>query len=139
MNDFQNGLIRDIMQTEIRTIAPDATARTALGVMSDSGMSCLIVEPGDPSQGIGILTQKDLVAAVFDRYDGLDNARVSELMTSPSVTIPPDFTIGTSVAMMRNTGIRRVPVVEDGKLVGIVSLTDVFRRAAATLLACDAA
>ena len=122
------------MQTAICTVLATDSLRTALRVMSESGKSCLLVPPTSPSNGIGILTQKDLVSAVFDYAEDLDNTLVSDLMTAPSVTVSPEYSVETAVQMMRNLGVRRVPVVESDRLVGIVSLTDVFQRAASALL-----
>lgn len=134
MTSFQNSSIRDIMQTALCTVLATDSLRTALRVMSESGKSCLLITPDSPADGIGILTQKDLISAVFDYAEDLDDTFVSDLMTAPSVTVPPEYSVETAVRMMRNLGVRRVPVLENDKLVGIVSLTDVFQRAAAALL-----
>ncbi len=134
MNDFKKNTVRDVMRSKIATVKGDDNLREALSVMSDSGYTCLLIEARDASEGIGILTQKDLVGAVFDFPEDLNDVSVAEVMTAPSVSVTPEYSVGSCVQMMRNLGVRRVPVVDAGKLVGIISMTDIFRRAAATLL-----
>jgi len=126
--------VRDIMKTELVTIAPSAPLRAALRAMYDAHLNCLVVPQDDPREAVGILTQKDLVGALFDGGEDLDEVTVEELMSSPAITVSPNYSVGTCVRLMRMIGVRRVVVVENDKPVGIVSLADVFRRATESVL-----
>lgn len=126
--------VRDIMKTELVTIAPKASLREALRAMYDVHLNCLVVPRDDPREAVGILTQKDLVGALFDGGEDLDEVTVEELMSSPAITVSPNYSVGTCVRLMRMIGVRRVVVVEDDEPVGIVSLADVFRRATESVL-----
>jgi predicted transcriptional regulator len=126
--------VRDIMKTDLIKVSPEASLREALRTMYDSHLNSLIVEHKNHADGIGILTQKDLVSALFDGHEDLDEITVEELMSSPAITISPNYSVGTCVQMMRMIGVRRVVVTENDKAVGIVSLADVFRRATESVL-----
>ena len=126
--------VRDIMKTDLITVAPGVSLRGALRVMYDAHLNCLVVPGRDPSEAVGILTQKDLVGALFDGGEDLDEVTVEELMSAPAITVSPNYSVGSCVQLMRMIGVRRVVVVENDLPVGIVSLADVFRRATESVL-----
>ncbi len=126
--------VRDIMKTDLITVAPSVSLREALRVMYEAHLNCLVVPGRDPSEAVGILTQKDLVSALFDGGEDLDEVTVEELMSSPAITVSPKYSVGSCVQLMRMIGVRRVVVVENDLPVGIVSLADVFRRATESVL-----
>ncbi|MEW6071216.1 MAG: CBS domain-containing protein [Planctomycetota bacterium] len=129
MSELHKSLVRDIMETDVATISAGATIKDALRLMHKTGHSCLVVDLEDASRGVGILTQKDLLAALLDPGEGLNATRVADIMTAPAVSVSPDFAVPTCVQMMRMIGVRRVPVVFNNRLVGLVSFSDVFAHA----------
>ncbi len=115
-------------------ITADASVKDVLRAMHKSGLSCLVVDLGDISRGYGIVTQKDILGVLVDPEEDLSEVKVAHIMTAPAVSVSPDFGLPTCVQMMRMIGVRRVPVVEAGSLIGIISFADVFQHAIRTAI-----
>ena len=117
--------IRDIMSTEPRTISPDASAREAARRMKEAAVGSLLVT--ENSTLMGIVTESDLMKKVVaeDRRPG--DVTVKEIMTADPVTIAPDTDMHDAMKTMARLGIRRLPVVVDGDLVGMVTQNDITR------------
>jgi len=121
------------MNREARTIAQDASLQSAAKRMSEWGVSSLVVEPEDAHDAFGIVTRKDVVEAYDTAGAGTMPLLVEDVMTKPAITVNPELSLHQCLQLMRLVGVRRVPVVKDGALVGILSNTDVFRHLAGTL------
>lgn len=126
---FQSTPVREVMNPAPTTIHAHALLVEAANRMLDEDLSCLIVDPGDPAQGWGILTQKDLLMVLADTDATLEVLRVADVMTHPSVTVPPHHDVGTCLRTMRMLGVRRAAVVEGTELVGFVGFADLFAHA----------
>ena len=126
---FQTTVVREVMNPATATISAGAPLAEAADRMFDEDRSCLVVELDDPAKGWGILTQKDLLGVMADVDAHLEGLLVSDVMTHPSVTLPPHYDVGTAIRMMRMLGVRRAAVVEGADLVGFVSFTDLFALA----------
>lgn len=111
--------------TEVTTVKPDATVSEALGVLEQHRIGAVVVSAGDGSID-GILSERDIVRRLSHDADLLD-AAVARIMTSEVVTCTPDSRINELMALMTDRRIRHLPVVEDGKLSGIVSIGDVVK------------
>jgi CBS domain-containing protein len=108
------------------TIHPDATIDRAVAVLRRRGIGALVVSD-DGESVAGILSERDIVEAL-GRYGGeLLRVSVGEIMTCPVVTCGPDDSVAELMAEMTNRRIRHFPVVDDGKLVGIVSIGDLVK------------
>ena len=119
--------VREIMTREVSVVSAEDPLLVASRAMFSSNFSCVIVDLKDPALGFGILTQKDLVLRLSDYGPSYPGATVRDAMSHPCVTLSPDFNLTTSLDLMRMVGVRRAPVVEHSKLVGILSFTDIFR------------
>lgn len=126
--------VRDVMTPSPLTVRPDASLHDALRRMHEGGVSCLVVDCGS-GRGWGMLTHKDAMSLLGagEVEAALEGTEVRDVMTAPAVTVPPDYRVGTALDQMRMLGVRRAPVVEGGRLLGILSYTDVFRRVLAGL------
>jgi len=114
--------VKDIMSSPAVVISGEDTLLNAAHVMTEKGIGCLVVETGTAE--IGIITERDFLKFVVnDRRDVME-VHVKEIMTSPALTIMPDESIYEASKMMQERKFRRLPVVENGKLIGIVTLTD---------------
>jgi CBS domain-containing protein len=104
------------------TIGSGATAAEAVSQLKQAGVGCLIVE--DDGRVRGILSERDLVM----KLDGarLDGATVADLMTADPVVLRPDDSIAVAINKMAVGGFRHIPLVERGRVTGIVSARDVF-------------
>jgi CBS domain-containing protein len=119
--------VRDAMTPSPRTVSERATLRDAAKAMRDDDIGALVVL--DANGGLrGILTDRDLVVrGLAGGYD-IDRATVADVCSEHLMTLAPDDALDTAVEMMRRHGIRRVPVVRSGKVVGIVSIGDLAQR-----------
>jgi CBS domain-containing protein len=114
--------IRDVMTPEPVTVATTTSLEQAARHMRDAGIGNVIVLEGE--QITGILTDRDIVVrAVAEGWDP-SQTPVGDVASRELTTISPDETVDAAVALMRERSIRRLPVVESGRPVGIVSLGD---------------
>jgi CBS domain-containing protein len=121
--------VRDVMTTPVKVIDGELALVDAARILWDQRIGSLLVS--DVS-GEGILTESDVVRGVRDGVDpGTIAAR--ELMTTPVITVPADEPVATAVERMNDNDVKRVPAVEDGSFVGIVTTTDVARLVAPDL------
>ncbi|MGP1352330.1 MAG: CBS domain-containing protein [Parasphingopyxis sp.] len=82
----------------------------------------------DGGKVVGIMSERDLVHLVArDGKDGLDR-KVSEVMTSPPITVDPNYAILSALGLMTRRRVRHLPVVEDGRLVGFISIGDLVKH-----------
>jgi len=143
-------MARDIMTTRLTTLTPDMDFATAAKILIDQHFNGapVIDEQG---QLVGILCRSDLVAqhkklpvptllTLLDSFVRLTSAKqlekqarkiaaltVGEAMTPDPVTVKPDTTIDTIAALMVDSNLHTLPVVEDGQLVGIIGKEDILR------------
>jgi len=117
--------VGDIMSKEVITAAPDETVFSAVTRMSEHGVSCLVIT--DDRRVTGILTERDVLQGVAQCDTDFRRVRVSEQMSSPVEVIPADSSILEAAKRMDAQGIKRLPVVKDGQLVGIVTQMDITR------------
>ena len=122
--------VEDLMQTDVKTVRKDVELLSATKMMRDFNVSSLVVEPEDDSDAFGIITRKDIVEAiVMDPTGGLSLV-VDDVMTKPAFTVSAGLSISNCHQMMRMVGVRRLPVVDGAKLVGILSNADIFTKLA---------
>ena len=108
------------------TIHPDATIERAVAVLHLRGIGALVVSD-DGEKVAGILSERDIVDALVRHGNELLTVSVSEVMTCPVVTCEPEDSVADLMAEMTNRRIRHFPVVENGRLVGIVSIGDLVK------------
>ncbi|AYF79346.1 CBS domain-containing protein [Nocardia yunnanensis] len=108
------------------TIAPDATVRELLAVLSAHNVGAVIVS-ADGVALSGIASERDVVRRLHTRGAALLDEPVSSIMTAAVHTCRPDDDVETLNATMTEHRIRHLPVVRDGRMVGIVSIGDVVK------------
>ncbi|WP_135303851.1 CBS domain-containing protein [Haloarcula amylovorans] len=114
--------VREVMQTPAQTISPESPVVEAATRLRDEGIGSLVVErDGDC---VGIITESDIVAVTAEEGD-TRALTVEDVMATALVTIEPDVDVETAVERLRTHGIKKLPVVEDNELVGIVTTTDI--------------
>jgi CBS domain-containing protein len=112
---------------EVATIAPAAKVGEAVALLRRKGIGALVVS-ADGKTIAGILSERDIVQGLSDHGAQLLDLPVSRLMTHPVVTCKLSDDIATLMSQMTERRIRHLPVMEDGKLVGIVSIGDVVKN-----------
>ncbi len=111
----------------VMTIAPAATVGDAVDLLREKGIGALVVS-SDGATVAGILSERDVVHALADRGAGLLALQVSALMTRHVFTCQPGDSIDELMAEMTERRIRHLPVIENGRLAGIVSIGDVVKN-----------
>jgi CBS domain-containing protein len=122
--------VETILKTKgrsVTTIAPDASIGNAVDLLRLKGIGALVVS-ADGERVAGILSERDIVHALAERGAGLLDLPVSALMTRHVFTCQPGDSIAELMAEMTERRIRHLPVVENGRLAGIVSIGDVVKN-----------
>ena len=117
--------VSEHMTRSLLTISTEATLGDAASAMAERGVGAVVVLEDDAIAAI--LTERDVMKAVAAGQDGA--APVTEWMTRHPDTIEPDDTTDHAASLMIHGGFRHLPVVEDGKVVGIVSIRDLMKVA----------
>lgn len=114
------------MTKDVKTI--DATRPLAEGIkmMKEADIGSLVVVGKDKTP-VGIFTERDLVRRMAEKGHGALALPMAQVMNKPLTIISPVATIWDAVTLMGRAGIRRLPVVENGHLIGILTERDVFR------------
>jgi CBS domain-containing protein len=116
--------VHGLMTSPVVTVAAEDPVRAAIGKMLENEIgSVVVVEEGAP---VGIFTERDLTRRVLDD-DMLLDRPVSDVMVAPLVTVGVGTEVVEAFALMDEGGIRRLPVVADGLLVGILTEGDLRR------------
>jgi CBS domain-containing protein len=119
--------VSSIMTKDVRKAKESQTIRAVASAMVDYGIgSMIIVKDTDVQSPVGILTERDIVRLV-GRPKLSFAAQVSEVMKKPLITADPKASIRDAMQIMQQKNIRRLPIVENGKLVGIVTDKDIFK------------
>jgi CBS domain-containing protein len=116
--------IGELMTKDVVTVAPDDRVRDALRKMIDHDFGSVVVAEDD--RAVGIFTERDVTRHVLTDAALLDE-RVGDLMSAPPITVQPGDQIVDVFDLMNGKGIRRLPVVERERLVGIVTEGDLRR------------
>ena len=115
-------LVRDIMITEVTAFSPSATIAQIASAMRDQRIAAVPLVEG--ARLVGLITARDIVTRVV--ADGLDpnQEQASLHMSCAPIAAAPDWSLEQAGETMRRAGVKRLPVVADGRLVGYLSLSD---------------
>ena len=121
---------QDIMQKSLRTISRDATISEAIKVLAENGITGLPVVD-DEMKLLGLVSEKDLLIVAYHILTGAhdsvtDDKNIEEIMTTDVVSFAPTSNIADVCQSFISNPFRRVPIVEDGKLVGLISRKDII-------------
>lgn len=121
--------VHQILQSkgrEVATVTADTSMEEAVGELGGRRIGALVVV--DEGGGlVGILSERDVVRALSERGMALAGARVRDLMTAEVKTCKPTDAVNQVMGLMTQGRFRHVPVVEDGKLAGLISIGDVVK------------
>ncbi len=117
--------VKDIMTKEVVTIDEKRSVFEAAQLMTQEELGCLIVI--DKALPVGIITERDIVRRIVAKRSSLD-LKVSEVMTNTLITVSPDTSLREAARVMLANKIRRLPVLKNDKLVGIVVSSDFVRN-----------
>jgi CBS domain-containing protein len=118
--------ILDNKGTEVVAISASATVRSAATRMRERSIAALVVKSGDAIAGL--ISERDIVHALSRHGERALSMAVLELVTHATITVAPDDTLKRAMSLMTHHRVRHLPVIANGKLVGIVSIGDVVKH-----------
>jgi CBS domain-containing protein len=119
--------IREIMTTNLITVEPTATVAEAATLMGQRHVGSVLVTDGETLAGI--FTERDIVRALSQDFDA-PRHQVEQWMTRGPKTVAPESTVEDALDLMLSGGFRHLPVMEEDRVVGMVSIRDLSRATA---------
>lgn len=117
--------VSEVMTTRVSSLSPEDTAAKAADIMSCENIGAVpVVEQGEIQ---GILTDRDIVLRCVAQGKDPKTIKAREIMSKSAVCVTPVHTVDDVVRIMSREQIRRLPVVDNGKLTGMVSMADIAR------------
>ena len=113
--------VREVMSTILHTVSPSTTVGEAVALMAQHRIGSTVVMDGN--RLVGIFTERDTVRAISQSHDAPGH-EVSSWMTSDPITVGPNEDVEKALSTMLDRGFRHLPVVQDGEVIGIVSIRD---------------
>jgi CBS domain-containing protein len=117
-------LVRDIMSKNAKVVRPDTTAQEVVATMNKFNISSIIVVQGE--RPVGIITLRDVVAKVVVQCLAPRALTARQIMTSPLVTISESATVEEAARLMAQKKVKTLPVMENDKLAGVLTFTDII-------------
>ena len=117
--------VRSILQrkgTVVWTVAPEATVYEAIARMAEKGVGALAVVADE--QLLGMISERDYARKVILKGKSSRETRVRDIMSAPAITVTPEHTIEECLEIVTQNRIRHLPVLEEGRLVGIATIGD---------------
>ncbi|EDX83495.1 CBS domain pair protein [Synechococcus sp. PCC 7335] len=124
--------VADIMTKTVFTIRSTAKVQQAIALMQGKQVRSLVVEREVAGGAYGIITERDIVYKVTAAGMDPANVMVGEIMQSDCAVTSPQLSLPTVARELRDKGLQRLPVVEDGMMVGVVSISDIVMKSDVT-------
>ncbi|MGD0027401.1 MAG: CBS domain-containing protein [Candidatus Bathyarchaeia archaeon] len=116
-------IVRDVMSKDVKVVRPDTTMKEVVATMNKFGIGSIIVVQGE--RPVGIITERDILRRQVEPCLAPETLTARHVMTSPLVTINEEASIEEAARLMAKKKAKRLPVMDNGKLVGILSYTDI--------------
>ena len=113
------------MVKDIVTLDKDVSVHDAARMMNEHRIGCLVAL--DNGEIVGILTERDLLERVLETCRNPKETKVSEIMTRNVIVGDPDMQLAEATRLMFENKVKKLPIVEDNRLVGLITLTDIAR------------
>jgi len=120
--------VKSVMAKPVITIDKDDSAYDAAKIMSEKGIGCIVVT--DKSKPVGITTERDVLRRVVAKGLDVSKVKMEDVMSKPLITVNGNMPIINAIRVMEKNNVRRLLVVEKGKLVGIVTQRNLLRALA---------
>ena len=119
--------IEEIMVKDVVKVNPDTLVEEAVRIMNAHEIGCLLVsENGKP---IGIITERDLLKRVLEQGRPPKTIKVAEIMSGPVIYGDPQMELEDAARLMFRKKVKKLPIIKDGELVGLITLTDLAKTA----------
>ena len=123
------GTVRNLLEKKgytVYSVSPDSSVYDALEDLEEKNLGGLVVVENDKL--IGVFTERDYARKVILKGRSSRETRVSDIMTNRPIYVSPDNTIEDCMQLMNNKHIRHLPVMENNKLIGVISISDIIRH-----------
>jgi CBS domain-containing protein len=120
--------VEDVMVKTVITLNIEATVKEAVTTMNERDIGCLVIVQNETP--IGIITEKDMLKRVLLDAKNPEATKVSQIMTSPIIHGEPKMSVQDAVRLMVEKKIKKLPIFEQDRLVGLITLTDLLRSIA---------
>jgi len=118
-------IVKEVMNRNVKTVRPEDTVKFAAQIMNEYHIGALVAVSGT-GEVVGIVTERDILINVVATGKSGDEVKISEIMTPNIVTITPDKTLEEAADIMTENKIKKLPVVHEGRLVGIITASDLI-------------
>lgn len=118
-------LVKEAMKKDVKTIRPTDTIKDAAVLMNENRIGSLVVVSGTGTV-TGIVTERDILTDVVAVGKNAEDVKVEDIMTKDLITISPDKSLEYAADVMTKNKIKKLPVMEGGRLVGIITATDLI-------------
>jgi len=119
------GMVLKGKSADIWSLDPEAWVCSAVEIMANKGVGALLVISGDKL--VGIISERDYARKVILQEKSSKQILVREIMTSPVIVVRPDHTVEDCMRIMTENRVRHLPVVEDQRVLGVVSIGDLVK------------
>ena len=116
--------VKDIMNPNVVSLGPEASLKEASELMAKQKIGSIVIVDSD--KPVGILTERDFATKILLKPYSSET-KVSEVMSSPVIHVSSDQSVADIIDIMANKDIRKVPVIDNGKVLGIVTGTEFLR------------
>ncbi|MFL0414730.1 CBS domain-containing protein [uncultured Sphingomonas sp.] len=110
---------------EVISTTPDQTVRAAVALLAQRRIGALLVMEGD--EVAGVFSERDVIYCLKDGDTGVLDRAVRDVMTAPAVTVTPEDPVLGALSLMTQRRIRHLPVVDGGRVIGVVSIGDLVK------------
>jgi len=118
-------LLKNEMKKNVITVDPEDSLKKGVNLLSEKNIGCLVVaEKGKP---VGIVTERDILKRVVASNLNTEKVKVKDIMTKSIISLDPKNTVEEAAHLLEKKGIKKLPIIENGKLVGIVTMTDIMK------------
>lgn len=116
-------LVRDVMSRDVKIVRPDTTVKEVVATMNKFDIGAIIVVQGE--RPVGIITERDILRRLVEPCLAPETLTARQVMTSPLQTINENASIEEAARLMAKKKVKRLPVMDNNKLVGIITFSDV--------------
>jgi CBS domain-containing protein len=120
--------VNELLQNRIQEVAyvePDVTAHDAMQLMAEKKIGALLVE--EDGKMVGIISERDYPGKAKALHKPIQDVLVKEIMSSQVIHVSPDDTIEHCMELVTSNHVRHLPVLKDGKILGIISIGDLSK------------
>lgn len=119
-------LVKDVMTRDVKVVGSDSSVRAVVAAMNEFDIGSMIVIEGD--KPVGVISERDVLRRVVEPCLSPETTTARQIMTSPVVTICESASVDEAVKLMAEKRVRKIPVMKEERLVGIITYTDIVSK-----------